>query len=165
MAATGATTLPLGSEIIPETAPAPAAGGAAPWEREGASHRSPDDPESRARAERWKRRAGEDGEGGEGGDDRGNREDRQRRAEERRARRKEREEQKEAERIKSLEQNARRMYLLGFFALPLLWLVSVLYFHKDYKSAEPNPVIKRCALVPSVFFCILVTLCFRGLVY
>lgn len=141
MAGAAVTNLPLGAEIIPIAAPTE--GGAAPWEREGASHRAPQDPESRAKAERWKERAAEEGE--DVSDTPANIEERRRRAERRKARKKEKEIIAEAKRVEALEKNARRMFLLGFFALPLLWLVSLFYFHKDYKSADPNPVIKKCS--------------------
>lgn len=142
MAAASATTTPLGTEIIPVEP----RGGAAPWERQGAEHRSPDDPESRAKADKWKKRAAA---AELEGDDDTHVDSRRRRAAERRAKK----EEVEAARVKQLEKNARRMYFLGFFALPLLWLVSLLYFHADYKSAEPNPVIKKCA-------CFCLVLCF-----
>lgn len=127
----------IGAEIIPREPPQ---GGAAPWERQGASHRGPDDPESRAKAEKWQKRAA--AEEDENGEDDGHVDRRRRRAAERKAKK----EEAEAAQVKTLETNARRMYWLGFFALPLLWLVSVLYFHTDYKSADPNPVIRKCAL-------------------
>lgn len=65
------------------------------------------------------------------------------RREERRRRRKER---AAAEHQKELENDARRFFILGFFALPLLWLVLMLYFHNEHKDANASPKIKRCML-------------------
>lgn len=69
----------------------------------------------------------------------------------RRARRAARRAQKEAQRAaemeRQLEITARRMFYGGFFALPLLWLVSLIYFHKEHKSPDANPKIKRCKII------------------
>ncbi len=68
----------------------------------------------------------------------------------RRARRAARKAQKEAERAaemaRQLETTARRLFYGGFLALPLLWLVSLIYFHKEHKSPDANPNIKRCKI-------------------
>lgn len=69
-------------------------------------------------------------------------ESRRRRREERRRRK----ERAAAEHVKELENDARRFFLLGFFALPLLWLVSILYFHKEHKDENASPIIKKCTL-------------------
>lgn len=119
-----------GGEAVEAQQPA----GNAPWEREGVA--GPDDPEARARADRWRAAAAEMDNAPVSRE-----ELRRRRAEERRARR----EEAEAEAERTHEANARRMYIAGFFALPLLWLVSLFYFHKEHKSPDANPAIKKCS--------------------
>lgn len=62
-----------------------------------------------------------------------------------RRQRKERERQEAAQKaIENLENKARRMYIVGFFALPLVWLVGLLYFHKEHKQVEGSEAIKKC---------------------
>lgn len=36
------------------------------------------------------------------------------------------------------------LFLGGFAGLPLLWLVNALYFHKQLRSADADPVVRRC---------------------
>lgn len=57
-------------------------------------------------------------------------------------------ERKEKEAAQHLEDTARKMFYGGFFALPFLWLVSLIYFHKEHKAADANENIKKCASVP-----------------
>lgn len=68
--------------------------------------------------------------------------------EERREARRQRKEQERQEAARKaaekLEKTARRMYIVGFFALPLVWLVGLLYFHKEHKQAEGSQAIKKC---------------------
>lgn len=127
-------SLPIGEELFVEQPQ-----GQAPWEREGAAVPAPNDPEAQARAEKW-RRATTGVEIREA-----EREERRRlRAEAKKAK----QERDEEERARQLENSARRMYIAGFFALPLLWLVSLFYFHKEHTSPDANPVIKKCSSTP-----------------
>lgn len=129
---------PLGEEPIHER---PEAKGHAPWERVGVDVPNPDDPEAQARAEKWRRATqGETDKAEE------REEARRKRAEERKVKK----EQEEAEMTKKLEKNARLMYIVGFFALPLVWLLSILYFHKEHVSPNANPVIKKCAFASTI---------------
>lgn len=66
---------------------------------------------------------------------------RRRRREERRQRQKE---EADAARELELENDARRLFRCGFFALPLLWLVSLFYFHHEYKDENASDQIKKC---------------------
>lgn len=68
-------------------------------------------------------------------------------SERRRHRRDERRRQrKEAEALRTLqlEKEARRFFHWGFFALPLIWLLSLIYFHREYKDAKSSAEIKKC---------------------
>lgn len=66
---------------------------------------------------------------------------RRRRREERHQRRKE---EANAARELELENDARRLFRCGFFALPLLWLLSLFYFHREFKDENASDQIKKC---------------------
>lgn len=68
--------------------------------------------------------------------------DRERRRKEREERKKEREREAAEEQLKQLESDARRFFIYGFFALPLLWIVSILYFRAEHKDENASPIIK-----------------------
>jgi hypothetical protein len=121
---------PLGAEIIPIEKPK---GGAAPWERAGAGHAAPTEADAQAKARRWEAAAAEMAAGDLAS------------VAAREARREERQRRKdEAARAaeQKLEDTARRMYLMGFAALPFVWLVSVLYFWRELtgRSEGEEPV-------------------------
>ncbi|CAN8073113.1 unnamed protein product [Agarophyton chilense] len=109
----------------------PHATGHAPWQRDGASHAPPTDPESKAKAEKWSRHKNDD------------KHSREQRRKERAAERQRRKEEEERLRIERLENNARRMYIAGFFALPLVWLVALIYFREEHKDENGNQRIKE----------------------
>lgn len=123
-----AITTPVGTEIIPERA----AAGAAPWERAGAPAAPADAAEI---AGKWRAAA----EGLEAEQNAKN---------ERRAKRHEERKKAKEDAARALEEQlettAKRMFYIGFFALPLVWLVSILYFRKEHKACDANPVIKKC---------------------
>lgn len=76
--------------------------------------------------------------------------DRQR---DREARRRRRREEAAAQHLQQLEDNARFLYRLGFFALPLLWLIALIYFHREHIDENASPVIKSCEFKrPYIFF-------------
>jgi Presenilin enhancer-2 subunit of gamma secretase len=110
---------PLGAEIIPA---APKKGGAAPWERAGGGHAAPDDPDAQARARHWQSAAAQ-----LTAVDEAAAAAREVRREERRVK-KEEAERKAAEK---LERTARRLYLVGFAALPFVWIVNIMYFWNE----------------------------------
>lgn len=81
------------------------------------------------------------------------------RREARRERRERRRAEKEAERVrkeieaaKLLEDTARRMFYAGFLGLPMLWLVSLIYFHKEHKAEEANVQIKKYYKLTIIMF-------------
>lgn len=80
---------------------------------------------------------------------------RRERREERRAEKAAQREKEEADALKALEETARKMYYGGFFLLPMLWLVALLYFRQEHRAEGGNPKIKRCTCVRSGFasFC------------
>lgn len=130
-------TLPLGAELTnlredpnPNPPPAPAGGGAAPWLRKGANHVAPTSEQAKNQAEKWKAANGVET------------------REERRARRaKEREElrkKNEEERREKMEERAKQMYLVGFFGLPLIWIVALWYFREDVKREDVSEDMKKC---------------------
>lgn len=59
-------------------------------------------------------------------------------------RRRQRQLDAEAQHLKQLEDDARKLYIYGFFALPFLWLVSIIYFWDEQKDENASPVIKTC---------------------
>lgn len=70
---------------------------------------------------------------------------RRRRNDDRRRRRRERAvERAAAEQVRELEEEARRLFIGGFFALPLLWLISLIYFHKEHADENASQIIKKC---------------------
>lgn len=107
---------------------------AAPWEREGAGLHSPDDPQAREAAQRWSAAVAT-----MDANERDTEVARVRREEARRHRR----EDEEAANAKKLENNAKRMFLIGFAGLPFVWLVSVLYFREELRNENANPNIKK----------------------
>lgn len=113
----------------------PKAAGVAPWER-NPHLLGPTAPQSQAQAQRWQKAAND-----MSTQERENA--RRRRKAERAAAKKKKQ---EADRLKAMESNARRMYYLGFFFLPLVWLISLLYFHREHKMEGASPVIKKCLL-------------------
>lgn len=123
---------PLGAEIIASQKPV---AGSAPWERAGAGFAAPDDPEAQARARAWEAGAAQLAE-----QERGN-------AEAREARRRERAKRREEvarNAAEKLERTARRLCLVGFWALPLVWVVNVVYFWDELvgkKSDEGRPEV------------------------
>jgi hypothetical protein len=102
--------------------------GAPPWMREGGGHAPPGEGAAAAAAERWQTRTTEMQSA-----DAARREERRRRTRE----------EAEAEANKRLEEHARRMFYVGFAALPFVWLMSVAYFWKELKSPDSNPNIKK----------------------
>lgn len=66
------------------------------------------------------------------------------RREERRAEKAAQREKEEADALQALEDTARKMYYGGFFLLPMLWLVALLYFRQEHRAEDGNPKIKRC---------------------
>lgn len=59
-------------------------------------------------------------------------------------RRRQRQLDAEAQHLQQLEDDARTLYIYGFFALPFLWLVSIIYFWDEQKDENASPVIKSC---------------------
>lgn len=114
-------------------ADAPVARGNAPWERSGTSHLPPTDPIAQKKAAKWLKQNGKPE----------NREERRKRREEERQRKREEEQRLLAQ---QLESNARRMYIVGFFGLPLVWLVALIYYRQEHKDENGNPRIKQCKL-------------------
>lgn len=69
--------------------------------------------------------------------------------ERRRQRKLQREAEAEAERLRQLEAMAKRLYVAGFFLLPILWLLYLLYFHKEHKTPDANANIKKSTYLTS----------------
>lgn len=76
----------------------------------------------------------------------GNSDGEQRRRRRREARRQRVLEEARAARQVRLEETARRMFYYGFFALPLLWLLSLIYFYRDYRDDNASVEIKKCTV-------------------
>lgn len=121
-----------GSSPIPLTHP-PQAKGVPPWERISTLP-NPDDPQTRVQAERWHRAA-------TNFDATHRNTHRRRRRAERAAIRRQRQRE---EMQQKLETNARRMYYIGFFFLPLVWLIGLIYFHREHRAPNASPIIKKC---------------------
>jgi Presenilin enhancer-2 subunit of gamma secretase len=102
----------------------PSAPSAAPWERAGASLSPPGGAEAQAAAARWTARAAADTRAAEA-----------ERAARREARRARREAAKVAAAVK-LAATARRLFFVGFAALPFVWLVNVIYFWGELKNGK-----------------------------
>lgn len=114
----------------------PQAKGVAPWERDPNTLPNPDDPRTKAQAERWRRAAANF--------DTAQRTAHRRRRHAQRAAARRQRQREESQR--KLETNARRMYYLGFFFLPLVWLISLIYFRREHRAPNASPIIKKCAL-------------------
>jgi len=70
------------------------------------------------------------------------------------ARRAAKEAEAEAAAAVELEKTARQLFYGGFAALPMLWMVSLIYFHGEHKSPDANPKIKKWYKLTMVFFSI-----------
>lgn len=109
--------------------------GVAPWQRAGAQNLPPDDPTSRARAARYENLMANDGL-------------RQRGREERRRLREEAKkkaaEEREKKRIEDLNTTAKKMFWLGIPGLPMVWLIMLIYFWKEFREPDKNEIIKKC---------------------
>lgn len=113
----------------------PQARGIPPWERNSALP-NPNDPQTQAQAERWHKAAANF-------DTHQRHEHRRRRRAERTAARRQRERE---EMQQNLEANARRMYYIGFCFLPLVWLITLIYFYREHRTPDASPIIKKCTL-------------------
>lgn len=68
------------------------------------------------------------------------------RRERRRLRKERKEEEARAEAARQLELTAKRLYFWGFFLLPILWLVYLIYFNKEHRTSDANANIKKSEL-------------------
>lgn len=62
---------------------------------------------------------------------------------EREARRRQRKDEAAAEQLRQMESNAKWLYHVGFFALPLMWLILLVYYHREHVDDDASQIIKR----------------------
>lgn len=125
---------------VPATTASAEPSGVAPWERTGTHPppAPPSDPISRAKAAKYENHIVNNGL-------------RQREREERRRLKEEMKkkiaEEKEKKRIEDLEMTAKKMFWLGVVGLPIMFLVMLSYFWKEYREPNKHEVIKKCKLL------------------